>query len=48
MYTEIKAVIGALEHMRPEQAELSALDIDTRADVYTLGVLLRGFQGACL
>jgi serine/threonine protein kinase/tetratricopeptide (TPR) repeat protein len=40
MYTEIGAVMGTLEYMSPEQAELSALDIDTRADVYALGVLL--------
>jgi serine/threonine protein kinase len=40
LYTEIGAVIGTLEYMAPEQAELSALDIDTRADVYALGVLL--------
>jgi serine/threonine protein kinase/tetratricopeptide (TPR) repeat protein len=40
MYTEIGAVIGTFEYMAPEQAELSALDIDTRADVYALGVLL--------
>jgi serine/threonine protein kinase len=40
LYTEIGAVIGTLEYMSPEQAELSALDIDTRADVYALGVLL--------
>jgi eukaryotic-like serine/threonine-protein kinase len=40
MYTEIGAVVGTLEYMSPEQAELSALDIDTRADVYALGVLL--------
>src|SRR5262249_52988821 len=38
--TEVGAVIGTLEYMSPEQAELSALDIDTRADVYALGVLL--------
>src|SRR5262249_53523492 len=36
MYTEIGAVIGTLEYMAPEQAELSALDVDSRADVYTL------------
>jgi WD40 repeat protein/serine/threonine protein kinase len=40
LYTEIGQVIGTLEYMSPEQAELSALDIDTRADVYALGVLL--------
>jgi serine/threonine protein kinase/tetratricopeptide (TPR) repeat protein len=40
LYTEIGAVIGTFEYMAPEQAELSALDIDTRADVYALGVLL--------
>ncbi len=38
--TEIGAVLGTLEYMAPEQAELSALDIDTRADLYALGVLL--------
>jgi serine/threonine protein kinase/tetratricopeptide (TPR) repeat protein len=40
MDTEVGAVVGTLEYMSPEQAELSALDIDTRADVYALGVLL--------
>jgi WD40 repeat protein/tRNA A-37 threonylcarbamoyl transferase component Bud32 len=40
LYTEIGQVIGTLEYMSPEQAELSALDIDTRADVYALGVVL--------
>ena len=40
MYTEIGQIIGTLEYMSPEQAELSALDIDTRADVYALGVLM--------
>jgi WD40 repeat protein/serine/threonine protein kinase len=40
MYTEIGQIIGTLEYMSPEQAELSALDIDTRADIYALGVLL--------
>jgi serine/threonine protein kinase len=40
MYTEIGQIIGTVEYMSPEQAELSTLDIDTRADVYALGVLL--------
>jgi serine/threonine protein kinase/tetratricopeptide (TPR) repeat protein len=40
MFTEFGAVIGTLEYMAPEQAELSHLDVDTRSDVYSLGVLL--------
>lgn len=40
MVTQFGAVVGTLEYMSPEQAELSALDIDTRADVYALGVML--------
>ncbi len=39
-HTEIGQVIGTPEYMSPEQAEMGAADIDTRADVFSLGVLL--------
>jgi serine/threonine protein kinase len=40
VYTRFAQMVGTPLHMAPEQAELSGLDIDTRADVYSLGVLL--------
>jgi serine/threonine protein kinase len=40
LYTEVGQLVGTLEYMSPEQAELHNWDIDTRSDVYALGVLL--------
>jgi serine/threonine protein kinase len=40
MFTEFGQIIGTIEYMSPEQAKFNQLDIDTRTDIYSLGVLL--------
>jgi serine/threonine protein kinase/tetratricopeptide (TPR) repeat protein len=40
IYTQLHQFIGTPAYMSPEQAEMSGLDVDTRSDIYSLGVLL--------